>query len=425
MISPTSMSEPMTADLGALGRQPAAHDARRNWELAAFAVLFALTMPAVKVHAGIDIRIGQLALAGVFALALIRDLHRQTVAWGPLLAVTGLGLLLSGMSVLSTYPKVKEMTFLVKYVVVFPTAFYLGLRLLTLAGAERLIRVIEVTLAAACLLSLFLHMHPVPLLVHERPAYLSDGLKGPFWEQGELAFSVGLFLVASLALRLEYGLRPRRAWLHGLLYGLALGCALASYNKTIWIALIGACMAAAVLYRGGNRFGDVARVWAKRLAVIAVVGGVLLAAYNAWLPGDEKLVTQQMLENKWQNERGAALRLTWDLIGDAPVLGHGFGFVEAYFGTYPTDIIGLGSGVAQIFNSYLDLWLSEGLVGFVYALGLLAAVLSTRSLVSVMVVAYLFVFANFNPVAQHEYYHLFLGLALGAAAAVRTGRCGG
>lgn len=392
----------------------------RGWMLCGLGVLCTLTLSAVKIPVGIDLRLGQIALAGTFFLLILHDLHREQLHWGALLAVTGCGIMLSMLSRFSIYPQAKEITFIIKYVVVFPMAFYVGVRLLPLIGTRRLAMIIELVLLFGTMLAVALFFHPVAALIHERPEHLSYGLKGSFWEQGELAFFIGLFLLAALALRVEYRQWPRRAWPLVLLYVFALGCALASYNKTVWIALIAACLGAAVFYRGQPQISGTARTWALRLALAAVITGAALAAYNAWLPGGEKLVTSQMLEHKWEAERGAALRVAWNLIMEAPWLGHGFGFVEAYFGNYPSDIIGLGGGAAQLFNSYLDLWLCAGLPGVIYALGLLCVVFSPRSLLSVLVVGYLFVFANVNPVGQYEYYHLFLGVAFAAARAANT-----
>ncbi len=389
----------------------------RSWLLCAWAVLCTLTLSAVKIPIGFDLRLGQIALAGTFFMLILHDMHREQLHSGALLSVTGCGLMLSALSLFSNYPQVNELTFIVKYVVVYPTAFYTGMRLLPLVGAERLAVLLELVLLFGTVLAVALFFHPIPALIHERPAYLSFGLKGSFWEQGEFAFFSGLFLLAALALRLEQRCWPPRRWPIALLYVFVGGCALASYNKTIWIALLGACLAAALFYRGRPHISGVARVWALRLALIAAIGAVALAAYNEWLPAGDKLVTAAMLQNKWDNERGAALRVAWDLIMQAPWLGHGFGFVEAYFGNYPSAIIGLGSGSAQLFNTYLDLWLSAGVPGVVYALGMLIVVFNGRSLLSVLVVSYLFVFANANPVGQHEYYHLFLGMAFAAGTA--------
>lgn len=392
----------------------------RGWTLCALGVLCTLTLSAVKIPIGFDMRLGQIALAATFFVLILHDMHHRQLHWGVLLAITGCGLMLSALSRFSTYPQVKELTFIVKYVVVFPMAFYSGVRLLPLVGARRIALLLDLTLLFGTALAVVLFVHPVPALIHERPVHLSYGLQGSFWEQGGLAFFIGLFLLASLALRLEHRHWPRRRWPIILLYVFVIGCALASHNKTVWVALIGACLAAAVFYRGQPHISGVARVWAMRLGVMAVVTAVALFAYNEWLPAGDKLVTADMLQHKWDVERGAALRVAWSLIMQAPWLGHGFGFVEAYFGNYPSDIVGLGSGTAQLFNAYLDLWLSAGVPGVVYAFGLLFVAFSGRSLLSVLVVSYLFVFANANPVGQNEYYHLFLGMAFAAAHAAHT-----
>ncbi len=393
--------------------------ATRVWTALALGVTASLALPAVKIPVGIDLRVGQIVLAGMFGLIVLHDLTTLRMRWGPLLAIVGVGLMLGTLSTLTTYPKVKEMTFIIKYVAVFPVAYYVGVRMLPLVGARRLALVLELTLVFALALSVALEAHPVPFLIHERPPHLSVGLKGSFWEQGELAFFAGLFMLGSLALRMETLQWPARRWPLVAVYAFTIGCALASHNKTVWVALVAACLIAAVAYRGRPELSGVARRWAVRLAAAAVLGAIALAAYNAWLPADEKLVTARMLEHKWEAERGAALRIAWEMIMEAPWLGHGFGFVEAYFGNFPSDIIGLGSGVAQLFNSYLDIWLSAGMPGLIYALGLLAVGFSPRSLFSVLTIGYLFTFANVNPVAQHEYYHLFAGLAFAAASQAR------
>lgn len=390
----------------------------RGWTFCATGVLCALTLSAVKIPLGFDLRIGQIALAGVFFMLILHDMQRRQIHWGVLLAVLGCGIMLSALSTFSPYPRVKELTFIVKYVTVFPMAFYAGMRFLSLIGTRRLAMILELTLLFGTVFAIVLYLHPVPALIHERPLYLSYGLKGSFWEQGDFAFFLGLFLIASLALRIEHRHWPRRRWLLILLYIFVIGCGLGTYNKSIWIALIGACLAAAVFYRGQPHISGVARAWALRLALIGVIAAIALAAYNEWLPSGEKLVTAAMLQNKWDNERGEALRVAWGLIMQAPWLGHGFGFVEAYFGNYPSKIVGLGDGVSQLFNVYLDLWLSAGIPGVIYAFGLLFIVFSSRSLLSVLVVSYLFVFANANPVGQSEYYHLFLGIAYAAARAL-------
>jgi O-antigen ligase len=192
-------------------------------------------------------------------------------------------------------------------------------------------------------------------------------------------------------------------------YLLALACALASENRTVWLGLVVAVILAGLLYRPPGADPRVARRWGMRLIAAAVTSLAALLAYNAFLPIDEKLISMSLLELKWETERGAALRAAAGLIAKHPWLGHGFGYVEAYFGTRAIGVVGLGSGVAQRFDSYIDLWVAVGLPGLIYALALVWAIFDRRVLFPTFVVAFLFVSANINPVAQHEYYYLFLG----------------
>lgn len=405
------------AELRELGYAPAAPtqgDLGTGWTVFLGVVLLALALPAVKVPLVVDLRIGQLVLILGFAWLGVRDLVTGRLHWGLLLGLVGVGFLLCAISAASPYTKVKQSVFFVKYLFLFPAAFYVGARIVAQSTPARLSVVFEWVLLLGCLLAVFLYYVPIPLLIHERPEGLASGLKGSFWEQGEFSFFIGLLLLASLALRVGYGAWPqRRTWLL-LLYTFALGCAVASMSVTIWLALVAALVFGGLVYHprdddsvaGGN-----ARRWSLYFILIAVVAAIAILAYNAYLPPSDKLITAEALRTKWEVERGAALRTAWKLILDHPWFGHGFGFVEAFFGTRPIGIVGLGAGVAQIFNSYIDIWVSVGIFGLVYAVGLVWLVFDRRVLFSTFVVAYLVVFANINPVAQSEYYHIFLGAA--------------
>lgn len=406
-------------------RGAASTSQRSGWVGLYFAILYLLTLPALKLPIGLDARVGQVMLLVGFIALWLHDLLRREVPWGILLGLVGLGTLFSGLSLLSPYTKVKEVTFIIKYVALYPATFYLGYRLLGRMTVAQAVWVLEAILFVACITAIILHYYPVPFLIHERPAYLSVFLKGTFWEQGFLAFFLGLFFITALALRISKTLWPRNKLYLLTLYGLALGCALASRNKSVWLALGAAFLLAGFLNPGAvtaaYRFWDRAkprslRRWGRRFLVLVAVLIPALALYNASLEPSEKIVTFEMLEHKWQSERGAALRTSIDLIAEDPWLGKGFGFVEAYFGARKREAIGLGEGVGVIFNSFLDVWLAVGVLGLVFSLGLVVLCFDRRSLVAVLVVTYLFVWANLNPVATSEYYYFFLGLCYYAAA---------
>ena len=403
----------------------------RGWVGLYFVILYLLTLPTLKLSIGFDVRVGQAMLLVGFIALWLHDLVRREVPWGILLGLVGFGTLLSGISLLSPYPKVKEVTFIIKYVALCPATFYLGYRLLGCMTAAQAVWVLEAILFVTCVTSIVLHYYPVSFLIHERPAYLSVALKGSFWEQGSLAFFLGLFFITALALRISETLWPRNKFSLLALYGLALGCALATRNKSVWLGLGAAFLLAGFLNPGAmtaaSRFWDRAKArslrrWGQRFLILVAILVPALALYNASLDPSEKIVTFEMLEHKWQSERGAAFRTAIDLIAEDPWLGKGFGFVEAYFGARKIEVIGLGEGVGGIFNSFLDVWLAVGVLGLMFSLGLVALCFDRRSLVAVMVVSYLFVWANLNPVANSEYYYFFLGLCYAAARSCRAKR---
>lgn len=383
----------------------------RAWEAYVFVLLYSLTLPTLKIPLVVEMRLGQLVLVAGFGVFALRELMTGRAHWGLLLVPLGCGIALCAISYLAPFPKVKQTTFFIKFLFLYPPAFYIGARLMAGLPPARLAMILEWVLFCACAMALLLSVHPIPLLVHERPEGLASGLKGTFWEQGWFAFFIGLFLLASVALRFGYSAWPRRTWPLVVLYLLAAYCAVASGSLTIWAGLLGALILGGLLYRPPGADPRVIRRWALRLLGAAIVAAVALLVYNSLLPPGEKLVTMDMLRLKWRTGRGAALRASWALIVQQPWFGHGFGYVEAYFGSHAMSITGLGAGVAHIFNSYLDLWLTVGLPGLIYGLALVWAAFDRRVLFSTFVVAFLFVSANINPVAQHEYYYLFLGSA--------------
>ncbi|MDN5870840.1 MAG: O-antigen ligase family protein [Nitrococcus sp.] len=381
-----------------------------------FLVLYSLTLPTLKIPLGFDIRLGQFVLLAAFSLILLRDMQLREVKWAPLLIMVGVGVIFSAISLLGYYPDIKETTFIVKWIAIYPPAFYVGLRCLRLVTPGQFIVLLESALLLSCIVAVILDAHPVPALIHERPGI--PGLKGTFWEQAGLSVFIGVCLLGALGMRIKTNTWPQyRLWLL-LLYGVAIGCAIATKNTTFWIAIFSAFVAAATTYRGDPILKDPwaikvsrnTRRWAARFFVVAIGVAVLMTIYNVSLEPADKLITWEMLEYKWEAERGAALRSALSLIADDPILGKGFGFVEYYFSTRETDVLGLGEGSAIIFNSYLDIWVSVGILGPIYLVFLTGLSFSRYSIVSILLVTYLFVRANLNPLAQTEYYYIFLGL---------------
>lgn len=396
-----------------------------------FLLLFALAFPAVKVQAGMEIRVGQVLLVAFFVVIFFRDLHYRTAEWVVLLCMMWVGLVFWSVSSLSEYPKIKEHVFVVKQLVLYPAGVYLGLRMVYLTPVKLQLTVIERVLGLACLVGVMLHTYPVGALIHERPAHLSIHLKGSFWEQGELAFFVGLFLVTSLTLRLEHGIWPKRRTYLGMLYCLAIGCSLWSMNKTIWISL---CVV--LLSLGMNaRTIDYIQSRLKRQHLFAGIKGrtivwycvstgaamiVFVVSFNVCLPEGEKLFSRGMLIHKWESERGAALEAAVQAILQSPWIGTGLGSMAGYFVPRHPEIVGIGPETGQLFNSLLDLWLSVGILGPIFLIVLLRVCFSRYSFPSVVIPPYLLCWMMLNPIAQSEYFYLLLGLSLGYARLARV-----
>ena len=67
----------------------------------------------------------------------------------------------------------------------------------------------------------------------------------------------------------------------------------------------------------------------------------------------------------------------------------------------------------MIFNSYLDVWISVGILGVLFHFLLLNFSFSRTHLVTMILPIYWFIAANTNPTIGDEYYYLFLGISYG------------
>jgi hypothetical protein len=368
-----------------------------------------------------EIRIAQVVLVAVFFALLVHDLLSRQAQLGMLLILLFFGLLFMAISGVSPYPKIKENGFIIKYVFIYPAAFYLGQRALSLLRPQGVVRICELVLLLSCLLSIVVHYYPISGLIHVRAPHLSVALKGTFMEQGCLSFFFGLLLVTSLALRIRYKVWPSTKWSMWALYTLVLACLVASKNKSVWLAAWSSLICVALFNR--DRFTHLfdeltserrmsVKRWGVRLFCGVCVSVLAVALYNATLEPQEQIVNVEMLQHKWKDERGAVLRAGLDLIAQYPWLGIGLGSVEIF--TKGAGI-GTGAGSGMIFNSYVDIWISVGVLGILCSLWLVVAAYSRRSFPSQIIVVYLFIFANLNPVAQFEEYYFFLGLAYACA----------
>ena len=137
----------------------------------------------------------------------------------------------------------------------------------------------------------------------------------------------------------------------------------------------------------------------------------------------EPIISMAIIEDKLNNERGKAFLAAIKLLENSNWLGaYGLGFIEQYFSVYTDRIIGLGAGSGMIFNSYLDIWISAGILGLVYHFTLLGMSFSRSHLYTLIIPVYWFIAANTNPVIIDEYYYLFLGISYGLLLKEKKGK---
>ena len=149
---------------------------------------------------------------------------------------------------------------------------------------------------------------------------------------------------------------------------------------------IAAVMLMAVgIISSGSRSGMVA------LAVMAAVWGWHRVNLPAWQKGGLLTVATilllwgvYLLKKDSADGRLLVWRCAWEMVKDAPVLGHGPGgfrahymdYQAAYLDTHPdSPYARLADNVISPFNEYLHLWLDFGLVGLLAVTGLVGRVL--------------------------------------------------
>ena len=196
-------------------------------------VLFAMSLSIVSINAGINIRIGQLSILLMFAIVLMYDLRNKDINETLLIFFIFFALLLTFVSKNSSYSKIDEIKFVIKYALIFPATFYVAQWSAQNFKIEIFFRVLESALAIYILMAFLLNIYPIAFLYNDRGEL--SGFQGTFLETGWFALVVGAFTLTSILGRLDFNLKFSK--IHYLLYFFSLVSLVLSKNKTIWIGI--------------------------------------------------------------------------------------------------------------------------------------------------------------------------------------------
>ena len=378
-------------------------------------VLFSMSLSIVSINVGINIRIGQLAILLMFGFVLLDDLKNKSINETLLVFFIFFAILLTFVSRSSSYSKIDEMKFVIKYMLIFPATFYIGQWSVRNFKIEDFFKVIEISLASYILMAFILSVYPIGFLFNDRGEL--SGFQGTFLETGWFALVVGAFTITSILGRLDFNLKFSKV--QYILYFFSMIALVLSKNKTIWMGIF-LIITFIILFKSIIASKENVKESVKKLKAINsfyfifafIVFVTLFFAVNSILA--EPIVSVAMLEEKLNDERGKAYLVAIRLIENSDWFGgYGFGFIQQYFSVYTDEIIGLDENSGMIFNSYLDVWISVGILGVLFHFLLLKFAFSRTHLLTMILPIYWFIAANTNPTIGDEYYYLFLGISYG------------
>jgi len=400
-----------------------------------FLLFILLSLSALKVG---SLRVGQLAILGLFGLIMIDNYNHKKIDVKILLYFFIGAILMALISKNSIYGKVDETKYIIKYLIIFPATFYVGAKLVEKFTLNEIVNLLEFIAFIYIFIAYLVYFDLFPSSLDFLLRFRDDGFggelylefQGTFDEAGTLAMIVYLMVTISFLIRFEFNIWSKNRVYNYLFYLYIFIALIMTRNKTIWVALIMITFSLVVLkvlftLIYSNRYQPkyiieknrtlklFQNINSMKLILFIVFISITLYIANQYLL-PEPLITEKLLQKKLSSERGKAFVYAIKLLDESSWLGgYGFGFVEYYFSHLNITIIGLGKGVGMIFNSYLDLWISVTFVGVLFHLGLLYMSFSKEYFLTMILPITLLIYNNFNPFIADEYYYILLGLIYG------------
>jgi len=143
-------------------------------------VLFFVSLSIVSINLGFTIRIGQLLILMTFALCLLIDFREKKVNETILIFFIFFAILLAFISKNSSFSKIGEIKFIIKYLLIFPATFYLGHWVVRNFKIQDFLKTIEISLAIYIFMGFLLYFYPIAGLYNDRGALIR--LQGSFLE---------------------------------------------------------------------------------------------------------------------------------------------------------------------------------------------------------------------------------------------------
>jgi|GEM_PF-2694861 len=374
-----------------------------------------MSLSIVSINAGINIRIGQLSILFLFAIIFMIDLKNHAVNEILVIFFLFFGFLLTLISYNSSFSKIGEIKFIIKYILIFPAIFYIGQWTIRNLPKRKFLIAIEITATIHIFMAFLLSFYPINFIYNDRGDL--SGFQGTFLEAGWFSLVLGSLILTSILIRLDYKLNF--TYFHYTLYFFALISQFLSKNKTIWIALLVILLFLMIIKIFISNHSNIRysiyklkQINSFNFVITFVLFVVVFFIINLML--EQPIITIDMIEEKLKDERGKAFLAAIALLKNSDWLGnYGFGFIQQYFSVYTDDIIGLDADSSMLFNSYLDIWISVGILGLIYHLILLKISFSSTHLFTLIMPLYWFIFSNTNPAMGIEEYYLFLGISYG------------
>jgi len=387
-------------------------------------VLCTMSLSIVSISVGFTMRVGNIFILLLFGLIILDEARKNKLNESLLIFFLFFTILLFFISKNSEYSKIGELKFIIKYGVIFPAVFYIGQWCVQVFTVKRIIRTFEMVMLFYVFMAFLLFVYPIGFLYHDRGPL--SGFQGTFFEPGWYALVVGSTLMTALILRWDYNLNFTIKEYY--IYGISLLSIFMSKNKTVWLSviiiLIFLLIMKIFISNSPNTRKSIQKLKSFNSIGIIFIGIIVILVFftiNSLLT--EPIISMAIIEDKLNNERGKAFLAAIKLLENSNWLGaYGLGFIEQYFSVYTDRIIGLGAGSGMIFNSYLDIWISAGILGLVYHFTLLGMSFSRSHLYTLIIPVYWFIAANTNPVIIDEYYYLFLGISYGLLLKEKKGK---